>query len=104
MSLLVVLLSHNHRVRYVLVYLRVSTSALCLLVLVACFLCWHYIDGYACWSLISEIISLLYRYCLTLMMCVRRDGSATLSVVKSFGKAVGWRPQDIAAVVQNPRK
>ena len=33
-----------------------------------------------------------------------RDGSATLSVIKSVSKAVGWRPQDIAAVVQEPRR
>jgi predicted unusual protein kinase regulating ubiquinone biosynthesis (AarF/ABC1/UbiB family) len=33
-----------------------------------------------------------------------RDGSATLSLLKVFGKAVGWRPQDIASVVQSPRK
>jgi predicted unusual protein kinase regulating ubiquinone biosynthesis (AarF/ABC1/UbiB family) len=33
-----------------------------------------------------------------------RDGSATLSAVKSFGKAVGWRPQDIQQVVTSPRR
>eukprot|EP00611_Tribonema_gayanum_P024301 TRINITY_DN5331_c1_g1_i3.p1 TRINITY_DN5331_c1_g1~~TRINITY_DN5331_c1_g1_i3.p1 ORF type:complete len:758 (-),score=347.01 TRINITY_DN5331_c1_g1_i3:727-3000(-) len=32
-----------------------------------------------------------------------RDGSATLSAIKTFGKAVGWRPQDINAVVTSPR-
>jgi len=33
-----------------------------------------------------------------------RDGSAAVSVMKSFGKKVGWRPEDIAALVQQSRK
>jgi len=33
-----------------------------------------------------------------------RDGSAFLSALKKFGKAVGWRPIDISNVVQSPRK
>lgn len=33
-----------------------------------------------------------------------RDGSATISLLKSWGKALGWRPIDIANTVQFPRK
>ena len=33
-----------------------------------------------------------------------RDGSAALSVLKSWGKALGWRPIGIANAVQSPRK
>lgn len=33
-----------------------------------------------------------------------RDGSATLSAVKSVGKKLGWRPVDIANAVTSPRK
>lgn len=33
-----------------------------------------------------------------------RDGSAALSVLKSWGKTLGWRPIDIANAVQSPRK
>lgn len=32
-----------------------------------------------------------------------RDGSAALSVLKSWGKTLGWRPVDIANAVQSPR-
>ena len=33
-----------------------------------------------------------------------RDGSAALSFLKSAAKAVGWRPEDIANLVKQPRK
>ncbi len=33
-----------------------------------------------------------------------RDGSAFVSILKSWGKALGWRPIDIANAVQQPRK
>ena len=33
-----------------------------------------------------------------------RDGSATLSALKIWGKKLGWRPVDIANTVQQPRK
>lgn len=33
-----------------------------------------------------------------------RDGSATVSLLKDWQKKLGWRPQDLAAVVQSPRK
>jgi predicted unusual protein kinase regulating ubiquinone biosynthesis (AarF/ABC1/UbiB family) len=33
-----------------------------------------------------------------------RDGSATLSLMKSLAKQVGWRPQDISNTIQQPRK
>lgn len=33
-----------------------------------------------------------------------RDGSATVTAVKAFRKKVGWRKQDITAVVTQPRK
>lgn len=33
-----------------------------------------------------------------------KDGSATLTAIKSFQKRVGWRGKDIAAVVSQPRK
>jgi predicted unusual protein kinase regulating ubiquinone biosynthesis (AarF/ABC1/UbiB family) len=33
-----------------------------------------------------------------------RDGSAFVSLAKSWGKAVGWRPIDISNAVQSPRK
>jgi len=33
-----------------------------------------------------------------------RDGSATLSLIKSWGKKLGWRPVDISQTVQQPRK
>ena len=33
-----------------------------------------------------------------------RDGSATVSLLKDWQKRLGWRPQDLAAVVQSPRK
>ena len=32
------------------------------------------------------------------------DGSAFLSLLKSWGKAVGWRPIDLAHTIQQPRK
>lgn len=33
-----------------------------------------------------------------------RDGSATLTLIKSWTKKLGWRPEDIANTVQAPRK
>mmetsp|Transcript_17062 Transcript_17062/g.28628 ORF Transcript_17062/g.28628 Transcript_17062/m.28628 type:complete len:697 (+) Transcript_17062:147-2237(+) len=33
-----------------------------------------------------------------------RDGSATISLLKSWGKALGWRPMDISQAIQLPRK
>ena len=33
-----------------------------------------------------------------------RDGSAFLSLAKTVGNALGWRPKDIANAVQSPRK
>ncbi|CAM9790093.1 unnamed protein product [Chrysoparadoxa australica] len=33
-----------------------------------------------------------------------RDGSVAVSFIKGFAKKVGWRPEDIAALVQSPRK
>lgn len=33
-----------------------------------------------------------------------RDGSATVTFLKSFGKQLGWRPEDIADTVTSPRK
>lgn len=33
-----------------------------------------------------------------------RDGSATLSLLKSWGKQLGWRPIDLANTIQQPRK
>jgi len=33
-----------------------------------------------------------------------KDGSATLSLLKTWGKKLGWRPVDIAQFVQQPRK
>lgn len=33
-----------------------------------------------------------------------RDGSATITLLKSWGKKLGWRPIDIANTIQSPRK
>jgi predicted unusual protein kinase regulating ubiquinone biosynthesis (AarF/ABC1/UbiB family) len=33
-----------------------------------------------------------------------RDGSATISFLKTWGKKLGWRPIDIANAIQSPRK
>jgi len=33
-----------------------------------------------------------------------RDGSVTLTAVKTFAKQLGWRPEDLKAVVTGPRK
>lgn len=42
--------------------------------------------------------------CHAIQLIDLRDGSATVSLIKDWQKKLGWRPQDLAALVTSPRK